>query len=129
MRTIKFRGKSLKSKKWIFGQLLSGNDQAAIMVINGNKLNSFDSRMVDPSTVGQFIGVYDMDGKEIYEDDVLAINGIKSNYYSKVWWNPEKFTFYIGYAPINAYIMRDDRLQEFRIVGNFHDTSKLKELV
>ena len=127
MREIKFRGKSLKSKRWIYGQLLSGNDQAAIMVINGNKLNTFDSRMVDPSTVGQYVGLNDIHGKGIYEGDVLMVEGIKTNRYSKVWWNPEKFTFYIGHAPLDAYLKNEYNLCEFCIAGNIYDNPELKE--
>ncbi len=133
MRQIKFRGKSIGTGEWIFGNLFKFGIQPpsnvpCICHCVPTWKDALDIYNVQENTVGQFTGVCDMDGKEIYEGDVLVIEGIKTDRYNKVWWNNERFTFYVGHSPISAYIGRDDnRLQEFRIAGNVFDNPELKE--
>ena len=124
MRQIKFRAQDIASNKWLYGDLRHHKDDVCIFEQGSTK-----GEQVKRDTVGQFTGVCDMDGKEIYEGDVLVIEGIRTDRYSKVWWNNERFTFYVGHSPVSAYIRRDDnRLQEFRIAGNIYDNPQLQIL-
>lgn len=61
-REIKFRGKTLKSDKWVYGELKEDGDTSHV---NGCR--------VDPNTVGQYTGVNDKNGNEIYEGDLIPI--------------------------------------------------------
>ena len=133
-REIKFRGKRLGNGQWVYGDLL--HIVGGCVIYHGSQTESelIEDRPnlavelymdevspVDPDTVGQFTGLLDANGKEIYEGDILRIS-ISKNGIAEVRWYAEWAMFVEQMKNSSQWYNLEGRKE---VIGNIHDNPEL----
>lgn len=109
-RPIKFRGKRADNGKWVYGDSIKHTDNPTnghsieeiiyigSKVTNTRKCGAMKWVPIDPATVGQFTGITDCCGKEIYEGDIV-----------------ETFSVYLAYQQVGNYPPPNIEVEEWEV--------------
>jgi uncharacterized phage protein (TIGR01671 family) len=139
MRPIKFRAivedeKSGMNGRWIFGDLVRGKLyptlKKSLIYIRDSMPQT---HIVNPCTVGQYTGLKDCAGNEIYEGDILAIRYLGEDEYTihAVDWCGIEYPAFdlfpqLEYCDSNSLShMTNCGECEYFVVGNVHENKEL----
>lgn len=124
-REIKFRAKNIDNNKWVCGSFVldaKGGCRIATVDSSGKGLNF---HYVIPKTVGQFTGLLDKNGREIYEGDILTIDSISANTHV-VFIDG---CFWLSYdEKDNEQILplySETKFNVWKVIGNIHENQKM----
>ena len=128
MRTIKFRGKRLDNGEWVYGfyienpDIPAGQNEREVLISDG-----YECMPVIPATVGQFTGLLDKNGRDIYEGDVV----LERQYSGDDKWMIRYDVSLSEYRAENPEDECDDislnllSTAHIEVIGNIHDTPEL----
>ena len=142
MREILFRGKRIDNGEWIKGFYCQAADESdggtrikqTILVPTFLCQSGFEQLEVDFETVGQFTGLTDKNGKNIYEGDIVEYpiesGGYKRENIHEVVFENRDGTAYFGIKMSNMETWRFDMdvpVKLMKVIGNIHDNPELLE--
>lgn len=125
-RETKFRGQRVDKNELVYGDLITGVGQKrgkmyilphVVNLANLSGCHPLDGYEVIPETVGEFTGLTDKNGKEIYEGDFITNEAIK-----ELWntWLVEFDRGCFGYSGIALRVMKN-----IEVIGNIQENPEL----
>ena len=140
MRTIKFRGKFVYANAdgsliWIYGSLFQTDTLRNVGKAKIFKTDTYDGVIANNEvilgTVGQFTGIVDRNGVEIYEGDIIQTYDSKGKpILHEVYYLESEARFatkLIGYENLNEGTLTQKWINEldFEVIGNIFDNREL----
>ena len=120
MRDYKFRGKRSDTGKWVYGDLITwwrGEGSRAICDVGGIRHD------VIPETVGQFTGLKDKNGVEIYKGDICVdARGFR---FIVIWDDDNARFLGRGIGEQKEYIRYVGQEPAVEVLGTIHDNPEL----
>ena len=148
MSEIKFKGQRVDTKEWVYGyyhQVTKGAfldpiQNASVIttykVLDNGEIILTGAYNVIPETVGQYTGLKDKNGIEIYEGDIVSLSGN-----TDLWSTLCGVVEFRHGSFINAYnwkgnSKKDERFDYlidvvrngYEVIGNIHDNRELLEV-
>lgn len=128
-REIKFRGLRIDGKGWVFGNLMEYNNE---FYITPKKYSSkpVETFKVIPESVGQFTGLTDKNGAEIYEEDILkskvelegGTESIIKIVYGEGGFDMEKIE---KDGKVDSMYLKKYWKHSLQVIGNIHENPEL----
>ena len=127
MREILFRGKRTDNNNWVEGAFcLKDCDEPFGDMLDRPSIIKYDPPCdgfwfrVDPETVGQFTGLFDKNGKKIFEGDIIS--GLGNTYVCGWDEGNVEFTVFDGKESFGLAYAAYPCME---VVGNIHDNPEL----
>lgn len=126
MRTIKFRGICIATKQWLYGDLVQDTEGGCyIYPIDCDGL--YRDNEVVPETVGQYTGMKDKHGVEIYEGDVIShVKGYKKDKNNNWVDDVETLIVEFGNGVFSNHSLFSVS-ESVEVIGNIHDNPELNK--
>ena len=138
MREIKFRGQRVDTGEWVYGYYANYTYQGKNK-ITGHFVFEYPNKQYEiyTETVGQFTGLYDLNGTEVYEGDIVELTNTYKGMNTKSIveidfidftfagkWAEEYSPSGYMYNPLGSY---NFPIVTIEVIGNIYENPELLE--
>lgn len=130
MREILFRGKRIANGEWVQGYICrygwTGKEKDYIIPDYASALYTAE---IDPETIGQYTGLTDVNGRKIFEGDIVIFDYIDyEDERGVVQWDSDIAKFIITFS---TFTIDFDNVygRELEVVGNVYDNPEMMEKI
>ena len=132
MREILFRGKRTINGDWVYGDFVHGNERKSLrdsIFVYDSETQSFNDYEINPSTLGQYTGLNDKNGKRIFEGDVAKVLQGKDKDIAYVGFENGAFMLYPKTGNIYERTLWEYWYNDWdvEVIGNITDNPELLE--
>ena len=132
MREILFRGKRTINGDWVYGDFVHGNERKSLrdsIFVYDSETQSFNDYEINPSTLGQYTGLTDKNGKRIFEGDIAKVLQGKDKDIAYVGFENGAFMLYPKTGNIYERTLWEYWYNDWdvEVIGNITDNPELLE--
>lgn len=124
-----FRGLGFNSFKWRYGGILFAHDTYIMQPDERDGQDATNFIQIYPNTIGEYIGMKDCNGSEIFEGDILKISDSEESRVGIVTYSFASWCIKNGHGKLSICDVLKINMKGanyiFEVIGNIHENSEL----
>lgn len=121
MREIKFRAKRIDDGKWVYGYYWTECINGFHFIREKTECGGYEDFRIDPNTLGQYTGLKDKNGVEIYEGDI--VKRFDTNKGAEICW--KKLYAQFEFREMTSFVFQADMTSYYEIIGHIYENPEL----